>query len=60
MSPDVTAISSEMQIVFLKSVQLVVIVITCASYFIVAPICVLFYLPGIHLVVVVYDKSYWS
>ena len=32
MSPDITAISSKMQLVFLKSVQLVVIVITCVGY----------------------------
>ena len=60
MSPDVTDILSRMQNISLKPVQLVVEIVTCVSYFVVALICIPFYLCTIHHFVVVYYKSYWS
>ena len=53
MSPDVTDILSRMQIIFLKSVQLVGEVITCVVYFMAALICIPFYLCEIHHFVVI-------
>ena len=58
MSPDVTDILSRMQNIFLKPVQLVEEIITCVSHFVVALICVLFYLCEIYCFVVIYNKSY--
>ena len=46
-SPDVTVIPSRMQNICLKPVQLVTVVITCVTCFIVALDCVLFYLSAI-------------
>ena len=59
MSPDVTDIPLKMQNISLKPVQLVVKIITCVSYFVVALFYVPFYLCKIHCFVVVYNKSYW-
>ena len=53
-SPDVTVILSRMQNICLKPVQLVGVVITCVTCFIVALDCVLFYLSAIFHFVVVY------
>ena len=60
MSPDITDILSRMQNISLKSVQLVGIVVVCAPGFVVALICVPFYLCVIHHVVVIYDQLCWS
>ena len=60
MSPDVTDILSRMQNISLRSVQLVGIVVVCAPGFVVALICVPFYLFMIRHVVVIYDQLCWS
>ena len=56
MSPDVTDILSRMQNVFLKSVQLVGVVVVFAPGFMAALVCILFHLCMICHFVVIYDQ----
>ena len=60
MSPDVTDILSRMQNIFLKSVQLVGVVIVCATDFMAALVCVLYHMCMIRHIVVIYDQLCWS
>ena len=58
MSPDVRDILSRMQNIFLKSVQLVGVVVVCD--FMAALVCVLYHMGMIHHIVVIYDQLCWS